>query len=39
MIALVVEATVQQPVIFLMTGVFGDFVEERVNSLPGLFDS
>lgn len=32
-LALVMEATVQQPVVLLMTGVLGDFVEEGADML------
>ncbi|CAN0003126.1 unnamed protein product [Pylaiella littoralis] len=37
-IALLVEATVQQPVVLLMSGVLGDFVEESANYLLELMD-
>lgn len=36
-LALLVEATVQQPVILLVTGVLGDFVEESADILLELF--
>lgn len=37
-IALVVEATLQQPVVLLMTGVLGDFVEEGADFLLEILD-
>lgn len=37
-LALVVEATLQQPVVLLMTGVLGDFVEEGADFLLEIFD-
>lgn len=37
-IALVVEAAVQQPVVLLMTGVLGDFVEEGADFLLEVLD-
>lgn len=38
-IALLVEATLQQPVILLMTGVLGDFVEQGAEFLTELLDN
>ncbi|CAM9273974.1 unnamed protein product [Ectocarpus fasciculatus] len=38
-LALVVEATLQQPVILLMTGVLGDFVEEGADFLLEILDA
>ena len=38
-IALLVESTLQQPVVLLMTGVLGDFVEEGADFLLELLDS
>ncbi|CAM9181833.1 unnamed protein product, partial [Ectocarpus sp. 8 AP-2014] len=37
-LALVVEATLQQPVVLLMTGVLGDFVEEGADFLLEILD-
>lgn len=37
-LALVVEATLQQPVVLLMTGVLGDFVEEGADLLLEVLD-
>ena len=37
-IALLVEAAVQQPVVLLMTGVLGDFVEEGADFLLEILD-
>lgn len=37
-LALVVEATLQQPVVLLMTGVLGDFVEEGADFLLEIID-
>ena len=37
-IALVVETTLQQPVVLLMTGVLGDFVEESADFLLEVLD-
>lgn len=38
-LALVMEATLQQPVLLLMTGVLGDFVEEGAGFILELLDS
>lgn len=38
MVALVVEAAVQQPVVLLTTGVLGDFVEEGADFLLEILD-
>lgn len=38
MLALAVEALLQQPVILLMTGVLGDFVEESADFLLEILD-
>ena len=37
-IALLVEATLQQPVVLLMTGVLGDFIEEGADFLIEVLD-
>lgn len=38
MVAVVVEATLQQPVLLLVTGVLGDFVEESASFLLDIMD-
>ncbi|CAN0058926.1 unnamed protein product, partial [Laminaria digitata] len=38
-LALLIEATLQQPVVLLMTGVLGDFVEEGAGFILELLDS
>ena len=38
-IALLVESTLQQPVVLLMTGVIGDFVEEGADFLLEVLES
>lgn len=37
-IALIAETTLQQPVVLLMTGVLGDFVEESADFLMEVLD-
>lgn len=37
-LALVAEATLQQPVVLLMTGVLGDFIEEGADFLLEVLD-